>query len=59
MKKVNSNLGYDFYTGTEDGKSWYNIVPKGSPTPDAGYYSAEYIAKQKKVPVRYFFNFNK
>ena len=58
MKKVNSRQGFDLYRGEDEkvnGKPWYNIVPKDSPIPTSGYYSAEYIAKIKKVPVRYFF----
>ncbi|MFT6879120.1 MAG: hypothetical protein ACJARG_000044 [Arcticibacterium sp.] len=60
MKKVNSNLGWDFYTGKDsEGRPNYNIVGAGEKSPEDGYLSAEHIAKQKKVPVRYFFNFNK
>lgn len=56
MKKVSTVLGKDLYVGKDEkGKPYYNIVNCGSPEPDAGYYSAEYIAKIHKVAVRHFF----
>ena len=58
MKKVNTIRGYDLYVGKDESKNFkpiYNIVPKGSPPPSTGYYSAEYIAKIKKVAVSHFF----
>lgn len=56
MKKVSTVLGKDLYVGKDEkGKPYYNIVNCGSPEPEAGHYSAEYIAKIHKVAVRHFF----
>lgn len=58
MKKVNTVLGYDLYIGQDEKtnfKTWYNIVPSGSPAPTVGHYSPEYIAKIKKVSPSFFF----
>ena len=58
MKKVNTVLGYDLYIGQDEKtnfKTWYNIVPSGSPAPTIGYYSPEHIAKIKKVSPSFFF----
>jgi hypothetical protein len=58
MKKVNTILGQDLYVGSDESKNfkpWYNIVPNGGPAPAKGYYSAEFIASQKKIAVCHFF----
>ena len=58
MKKVATVLGQDLYVGKDESKNfkpWYAIVPSGSPAPTGGYYSAEYIAKQKKINPSFFF----
>lgn len=58
MKKVNTILGHDLYIGQDESKNfkpWYNIVPIGWPAPVKGFYSAEFIAKQKNIAVSHFF----
>lgn len=58
MKKVNTVLGQDLYIGKDESKNfkpWYAIVPSGSPAPTCGVYSPEFIAKQKKINVAFFF----
>ena len=51
MRLVTSKFNYDFYIGMDKkGKPFYNIVPSGSPKPNGGYGSSEYIAKIKEVP---------
>ena len=58
MKKVSTILGQDLYVGKDESKNykpWYNIVPCGSPAPITGFYSPEYIAKEKKIHPKYFF----
>jgi hypothetical protein len=62
MKKVTTIRNFDLYVGQDESrnfKPWYNIVPKGNPAPEKGYYSAEFIAKQKGVAVSHFFNATK
>jgi hypothetical protein len=58
MKKVNTVLGYDLYVGHDESKNfkpWYNIVKRDEPVPEKGYYSAEFIAKQKRINPSFFF----
>lgn len=55
MTLINTFNGYAFYigekkTGKRAGERYYNIVPIGSPAPNGGYYSPEYICKIKGVP---------
>ena len=56
MKKVNTAQGYDFWIGGLDGQCahYYNITPEGTLEPDGGYFSAQYIANIKHVPVELF-----
>ena len=58
MKKVATIKNLDLYVGKDESKNfkpWYNIVPCGYPAPTTGYYSAEYIARIKKIAVSHFF----
>jgi hypothetical protein len=43
MKKIKTDMGYDFYAG--DGA--YNIVPAGSQAPSGGYHDPLYIVRVK------------
>ena len=56
MKKVNTANGYDFYIGKDNEKNiwYYNIVPKGSPAPEGGYYSKQHIAGVKGASATLF-----
>jgi len=47
---VHTGYGYDFYIGKDnEGKTFYNIVPMGDNKPNGGYYSSEFICKNKGV----------
>lgn len=52
MKKLGSNGIYDFYIRDDGFATIYNIVPCGSPIPDGGYYSKDWIevVKGTKFP---------
>ena len=39
--------GFDFYVLYGQGKTFYNLVPVGSPAPDGGYFDSRYIFKVK------------
>ena len=49
MFKTFSNEKYDFYRTLYKKDTVYNIVPKGSEAPKAGYLSAEYILNIKGI----------
>ena len=43
MTQVASSEYYDYYVGTENNFTFYNIVPTGAPAPSGGYFSKEFI----------------
>jgi len=45
---------YDLYVGDDNGKSVYNIIPKGEDAPTTGYYDKEYICKVKHIDTKWF-----
>lgn len=45
MKKIKSDDKYDYYVGD----NLYNIVPVGSPAPEGGYFSPNYIIAIKGI----------
>lgn len=49
MKKLIEYNNYSYYTGTENGKQFFNIVPSDQKAPSGGY-EAETICKIKNLP---------
>jgi hypothetical protein len=49
LKKVGSAGNYDFYKGSDEGRTVWNIVPKGSKAPAGGYHDKGHIEKVKGV----------
>ena len=50
MELVKTEGDHDFYIGRNPkGQTFYNIVPKGRPAPEGGYYSKEFIERIKGV----------
>lgn len=50
MTLVISANGYDYYRGGDDQKTFFNLVPVGSPPPNGGYFNPFWICNVKNVP---------
>jgi hypothetical protein len=50
MDKVGTSPNYDFYIGMDNQREFFNIVPKGSQPPSAGYFNQTWIERVKGEP---------